>query len=246
MKFAPSLLEKALKGAEKQRATPKDLPGEDWPPKIKTVLSRMQLDKRLDTYTELASRYARNSVSLEHAHIVNRGTDSGYFELAKLELRARKIVDRMDKIVAVMMQDNAYRQQAQFQTYPIPTINPITQVISSPAEADKISAATLQEAEEIMAIAYPSGTQLPVAVADTTTTQTTQTITPIATSTTTAITAADRLDHGRTNRVASPSFMMNVATENHPGVTGVVLPRGWCSFCFYLVGRSSHCSCYLY
>ena len=30
-KFAPSLLEKALKGAEKQRATPKDLPGEDWP-----------------------------------------------------------------------------------------------------------------------------------------------------------------------------------------------------------------------
>ena len=28
-KFSPSLLEKALKGAEKQRATPKDLPGED-------------------------------------------------------------------------------------------------------------------------------------------------------------------------------------------------------------------------
>ena len=28
-KFSPSLLDKALKGAEKQRATPKDLPGED-------------------------------------------------------------------------------------------------------------------------------------------------------------------------------------------------------------------------
>ena len=35
-KFSPSLLDKALKGAEKQRATPKDLPGEDWPWKIKT------------------------------------------------------------------------------------------------------------------------------------------------------------------------------------------------------------------
>ena len=31
MKFTPSLLEKALQGAKKQRATPKDLPGEDWP-----------------------------------------------------------------------------------------------------------------------------------------------------------------------------------------------------------------------
>ena len=30
-KFSISLLQKALEGAEKQRATPKDLPGEDWP-----------------------------------------------------------------------------------------------------------------------------------------------------------------------------------------------------------------------
>ena len=28
-------------------------------------------------------------------------------------------------------------------------------------------------------------------------------------------------------------------------VSEVVLPGGWCSFCFYLVGRSSRCSCYL-
>ena len=84
---------------------------------------------------------------------------------------------------------------------------------------DKISAATLQEAEEIMAIAYPSGTQPPVAVTDTTTTQTTQSMPSTATLTTTATTAADHLDHGRTNRPASPSFTMTVATENHPGVT---------------------------
>ena len=81
-KFLPSLLEKALKRAERQRTTPKDLPGEDWPWKIKTVLSRMQLDKRLDAYAELVFRYARNSVSLEHAHMVSRGTDSGYLEVA--------------------------------------------------------------------------------------------------------------------------------------------------------------------
>ena len=29
-------------------------------------------------------------------------------------------------------------------------------------------------------------------------------------------------------------------------VSEVVLPGGWCSFCFYLVSHSSHCSCYLY
>ena len=90
-KFNQSLLEKALKGAEKQRATPKDLPGQHWPRKINTVLSRMELDKRLDTYAELVSRYARNSVSLEHMYMVCRGTGSGYFEVAKLKLRARKI-----------------------------------------------------------------------------------------------------------------------------------------------------------
>ena len=130
----------------------------------------MQLDMRLDAYAELASRYARNSVSLEHAHMVNRGTDSGCYEIAKLELRARKIANRMDEIVAVMMQDNAYRQQGQFQTYPTPKINPISQMIFSPAEVDRITAAALQEAEEIMAIAYPSGTQPPIAATDTMTT----------------------------------------------------------------------------
>ena len=98
---------------------------------------------RLDAYAELASRYTRNSVSLEHAHMVNSGTDSGCYKVAKLELRARKIANRMDEIIAVMMQDNAFRQQVQFQTYPTPKINPLNQMISSPAEADRIEAAAL-------------------------------------------------------------------------------------------------------
>ena len=77
-KFSPSLLDKALKRVEKQRATPKDLPGKGWPWKIKTVLSRRHLDQRLDAYTELVCWYARYLVSLEHAHMVNRGTGDGY------------------------------------------------------------------------------------------------------------------------------------------------------------------------
>ena len=80
-KFSPSLLQKALERAEKQRATPKDLPGEDWPRKLKTILGRMELDKRLDAYAELVGRYARNSVSLEHAHMVNKGSADGYLEV---------------------------------------------------------------------------------------------------------------------------------------------------------------------
>ena len=39
-------------GAEQQRATPKDLQGEDWPWKIKTILGRMELDRRLDAYAD--------------------------------------------------------------------------------------------------------------------------------------------------------------------------------------------------
>ena len=52
-KFPIPLLKKALEGAEQQRATPKDLPGEDWLRKIKTILRRMELDRRLDAYAEL-------------------------------------------------------------------------------------------------------------------------------------------------------------------------------------------------
>ena len=85
-KFPIPLLKKALEGAEKQRATPKDLPGEDWPWKMKTILGRMELDRRLDAYAELVGRYARNSISLEHAHMVNRGSADGYCEVAKYEL----------------------------------------------------------------------------------------------------------------------------------------------------------------
>ena len=218
-KFNPSLLEKALKGARKQRATPKDLPGEDWPRKIKAVLSRMELDKRLDAYAELVSRYARNSVSLEHAHIVCRGTDSGYLEVAKLELRARKIANMMDEIITIMMQDNAYRPHGHFQTYPTLQKNPVNQMISSPTEADNIGEAAQQEAEEIMNIAYPSGPQPPTAITNAFATHLGHTTPPTAAPATTVTTTANCLDHGRTNRPASPSFTMNAATENHPGST---------------------------
>ena len=85
-KFPIPLLKKVLEGAEQQRATPKDLPGENWPWKIKTTLGKMELDRRLDAYAELVSRYARNSVLLEHTHMVNRGSEDGYYELAKYEL----------------------------------------------------------------------------------------------------------------------------------------------------------------
>ena len=124
------------------------------------------LVQRTSGWIRLYTHDARNSVSLEHAHMVNRGSNDGYLEIAKLKLRPGKIANRMDEIMAVIMQNNAYRQQAQFQTYPRPTINPINQMITSPAEADKIGAAALQEAEEIMAIVFPSGTQPPVVIAD--------------------------------------------------------------------------------
>ena len=177
------------------------------------------MDQRLDTYAELVCRYARNSVSLEQAHMVNRGSDDGYLEIGKFELRAGKIVNRLDEVIAVIMQDNAYRQQARFQTYPRPTINPINQMITSPAEADKMGAAALQEVEEIMAIAFPSGTQPPVAIADTATTQTVQSVPPTVTPATTAVTAADHLDCRKLQRPASPSFTMNAIPENYLGAT---------------------------
>ena len=85
-KFPIALLKKALEGAEQQRATPKNLPGEDWPCKLKTILSGMELDSRLDAYAALVGRYARNSVSLEHAHMVSKGSTDGHYEVAKYEI----------------------------------------------------------------------------------------------------------------------------------------------------------------
>ena len=162
-KFPIPLIKKALEGAEQQRATPKDLPGEDWPWKIKTILHRMELDSRLDAYAGLVGRYARNSVSLEHVHMVSRGSTEGYYEVAKYEIQGRKISNRMDKILAILMQDNAYREQAKIKTYPTPTINPVNQLITSPAEADKIAEAAQREADNIMAIAFQSGPDPPLA-----------------------------------------------------------------------------------
>ena len=61
----------------------------------------MELDSRLDAYAALVSRYARNSVSLEHAHMVSRGSTEGYYKVAKHEIRGRKISNRMDEILAI-------------------------------------------------------------------------------------------------------------------------------------------------
>ena len=122
----------------------------------------MELDSRLDAYTELVGRYARNSVSLEYAHMVNRGSADGYYKVAKYELRGRKISNRMDKILAIIMQDNAYREQAKIKTYPTPTTNPVNHLITSPVEADKIVEAAQREVDNIMAIAFPSGPEPPL------------------------------------------------------------------------------------
>ena len=218
-KFSNSLLQKVLEGAEKQRATPKDLPGEDWPQKIKTILGRMELDKRLDAYAELVGRYTRNSVSLEHVHMINRGSADGYFEIAKYELWGRKISNRMDEILAVIIQDNAYREQAKIKTYPRPSINPINQLITSPGEVDKIMEAAQREADNIMAIAFPSGAEPPLATNDTATTQAAHSVPPTAPTATTAATAVDCLDHRKQLRPASPSFTMNAIPDNWPGPT---------------------------
>ena len=196
-KFPIPLLKKFLEGAEQQRATPKDLPGEDWPRKIKTILHRMELDSRLDAYAELVSRYARNSVSLKHAHMVSRGSTDGYYEVAKYEIRGRKISNRMDEILAIMMQDNAYREQAKIKTYPTPTTNPVNQLITSPVEADKIVEAAQREADNIMVIAFPSGPEPLLAAINTVTTQTAQSVQPTAPSASTVTTVTDRLDRGR-------------------------------------------------
>ena len=218
-KFPIPLLKKALEGAEKQRATPRDLPGEDWPQKIKTILGGMELDRRLDAYAELVGRYARNSVSLEHAHMVNRGSVDGYYEVTKYELWGRKISNRMDEILAIIMQDNAYREQAKIKTYPRPTINPVNQLITSPGGADKIVEAAQREADNIMAIAFPSGAEPPLATNDTATTQATHSVPPTAPSAITVTTVADCLDHRKQPRPTSPAFTMNAIPDNWPGPT---------------------------
>ena len=127
-KLPPSLLDKALRGAEKQRATPKDLPGEDLPQKLKTVLSRIELDKRLDAYADLVGRFARNLVILEHTHMVNKGTADGYLEVAKYKLQATKISNRMDEIMAVIIQNNAYMETS--------TVSNIPQTFNQPHKSN--------------------------------------------------------------------------------------------------------------
>ena len=124
----------------------------------------------------------------------------------------------MDEILAIMMQDNAYREQAKLKTYPTPTTNPVNQLITSPIEADKIAEAAQREADNIMAIAFPSGPEPPLATIDTITTQTAQSVPPTAPLANTATTVTDHLDCGRQPRPTS-AFMMNAIPDNRPGPT---------------------------
>ena len=132
----------------------------------------------------------------------------------------------MDEILAIMLQDNAYREQAKIKTYPTPTTNPVNQLITSPIEADKITEAAQSEADNIMAIAFPSGPEPPLAAINTVTTQTAQSVPPIAPSASTVTTATDRLDRRRQPRPTSPAFMMNAIPDNWPGPTTNPLLNG--------------------
>ena len=122
----------------------------------------------------------------------------------------------MDEILAILMQDNAYRKQAKIKTYPTPTTNPVNQLITSPTEADKIAEAAQRKADNIMAIAFPSGPEPLLAEIDTVTTQTAQSVPPTAPLASTATMATDRLDRRRQLRPTSPAFMMNAIPDNRP------------------------------
>ena len=109
--------------------------------------------------------------------------------------------------------------QAKIKTYPTPTTNPVNQLITSPAEADKIAEAAQREADNIMAIAFPSGPEPLLAKIDTVTTKTAQSVPPTAPLASTATTETDRLDRRRQPRLTSPAFMMNAIPDNWPGPT---------------------------
>ena len=79
--------------------------------------------------------------------------------------------------------------------------------------------AAQREADNIMAIAFPSGPELPLAEIDTITTQTAQAVPPTAPSASTATTVTDRPDCGRQPGPTSPVFMMNAIPDNQPGPT---------------------------
>ena len=153
--------------------------------------------------TELCGMYARNSVTPEHCHMINRVSADDYQNVAKYELRGRKISNRMDEILTVIIQDNTFSEQARFQTYPRPSISPINQLITSPADADHNVAAAQKEADDILAIAYPTGTQPPVVMADSTVTDTAQTTPPTTTSVTIV---ADHLDCGKPQHPVDGDF----------------------------------------
>ena len=95
----------------------------------------------------------------------------------------------------------------------------MNQLITSPVEADKIAEAAQREADNIMAIAFPSGAKPPLATIDTATMQTAQSVPPTAPLATTATTATNRLDRGKQLRPTSPAFTMNVIPDNQPGPT---------------------------
>ena len=179
----------------------------------------MELDCRLDAYAAQVSRYTRNSVSLEHAHMVSRGSTDGYYKVAKYEIRGRKISNRMDEILAIFMQDNAYKEQAKIKTYLTPTTNPVNQLITSPTEPDKIAEVAQREADNLMAIAFPVRAEPLLAKIDTVTTQTTHSVPPTAASASAVTMATDHLDRGRQPRPTSPAFMMNAIPDNQPGPT---------------------------
>ena len=125
----------------------------------------------------------------------------------------------MDEILAIIMHDNAYKEQAKIKTYPRLTINPVNQLVTSPGEADKIAEAAQREADNIMAIAFPSGAELPLATINITTTQTAQSVPPTAPMIITVTTAANHLDCRKQPRPTSPAFTMNAIPDNQPGPT---------------------------
>ena len=151
-KFQESILTTVLADAAAQCDIPIELPGERWPTTLHEPLDENDPDRRLGAFSDLVSMHARNQIALINATMLPRG--ERVVKVPKVEIKGRKISNRMDEFIAVFMQDNNWREIEGLPVYPLPKTNPVGQNIHTAKQVAKITIEAKKEIEGIMQIAY--------------------------------------------------------------------------------------------
>ena len=146
------LIKTAVYEQKQKEMDEQNIPGEQLPLLKDVPYNAAELGDVLSIYEELCQRQGEIILEIHNLKLLNRRNK--WTEIAMRETTSARITAKLDEIHLKLAEDNGLRKSSGIHTYPIPNINPTSNIIDDPITLGKFSLLVEKTIHEILAKAF--------------------------------------------------------------------------------------------